>query len=102
MQGGKKGSHDHIPDYLVIRGQSAAFVEVKHRAKLDKSLITTPGRFVEDGRRWRCPSGEAQAQTLFGIGYEVFVPEELPGQLISNINFLRNHSIRIHNESTAA
>ncbi len=93
-KGGKPGAHDHVPDFLVLRTSGAAFVEVKHSPKLASAVISTPGRYVPDGGRWRCPSGEEEAKSRFGAGYEVFVADELPPELIRNIEFLKDHAYR--------
>ncbi len=88
---GRNGAVLHHPDYLVLRKRGAAFVECKPRAKLVESAHTTPGRFKFIDGKWQCPSGAEQAKQLYGIGYEIFVPDLIPSQFITNLQLILAH-----------
>jgi putative transposase len=62
---GRKIGHYHTPDFFVLGTESAAWVEWKTEAELEKLSEKYPTRYLQatDGS-WRCPPGEAYASPL--------------------------------------
>ncbi len=59
----------HTPDFLVLRTDGASFEEWKPEEKLLELMVTHPGRYQrDDNGTWRCPPGEAAAESL-GLSY---------------------------------
>lgn len=78
----------HTPDFLVLRKDGASFEEWKPEEKLLELMVTHPGRYQRDERgKWRCPPGEAAAESL-GLSYRVRSSEELHPGYIRNLIFL--------------
>ena len=72
----------HTPDFLVIRRDGACFEEWKPEEKLLELMVTHPGRYERDDRgTWRCPPGEAAAESL-GLSYRVRSSAELHQKLV--------------------
>lgn len=78
----------HTPDFLVLRKDGVSFEERKPEEKLLELMVTHPGRYQRDERgKWRCPPGEAAAESL-GLFYRVRSSEELHPGYIRNLIFL--------------
>ena len=81
----------HTPDFLVLRKDGASFEEWKPEEKLLELMVTHPGRYQRDERgKWRCPPGEAAAESL-GLSYRVRSSEELHPGYIRNLIFLEEY-----------
>ena len=81
----------HTPDFLVLRKDGASFEEWKPEEKLLELMVTHPGRYQRDERgKWRCPPGEAAAESL-GLSYRVRSSEELHPGYIRNLTFLEEY-----------
>ncbi len=81
----------HTPDFLVLRKDGASFEEWKPEEKLLELMVTYPGRYQRDERgKWRCPPGEAAAESL-GLSYRVRSSEELHPGYIRNLIFLEEY-----------
>jgi len=81
----------HTPDFLVLRTDGASFEEWKPEEKLLELMVTHPGRYERDDRgTWRCPPGEAAAESL-GLSYRVRSSAELHPGYIRNLVFLEDY-----------
>jgi len=81
----------HTPDFLVLRKDGASFEEWKPEEKLLELMVTHPGRYQRDERgKWRCPPGEAAAESL-GLSYRARSSEELHPGYIRNLIFLEEY-----------
>ncbi len=81
----------HTPDFLVLRKDRASFEEWKPESRLLELMMTHPGRYQRDeSGKWRCPPGEAAAESL-GLSYHVRSSEELHPGYIRNLIFLEEY-----------
>jgi putative transposase len=81
----------HTPDFLVLRTNGASFEEWKPEEKLLELLVTHPGRYQrDDSGKWRCPPGEAAAESR-GLSYRVRSSAELHPGYIRNLIFLEDY-----------
>ncbi len=78
---------DHKADVLVLRKTRVELVEVKPKSVLQKSFEDGSTRFALVEGRWTSPPGEAWA-TPRGLHYIVWSPEDVPGLLPQNFDFL--------------
>ncbi|HAZ46442.1 MAG TPA: hypothetical protein DDW76_32400 [Cyanobacteria bacterium UBA11369] len=90
-QSGRKIAHYHTPDFFVLRTDGAAIEEWKTENQLQKLSQKYPTRYqrTEEGT-WRCPPGEAYAQSV-GLEYRVHSDAELHPILIQNLMFLEDY-----------
>lgn len=81
----------HVPDFFVIRQQSAGFEEWKPQAKLEKLTLLQPNRYVkkQDGE-WTCPPAEEYAQKL-GCYYRIRSDVEIDWIKYRNRQFLKSY-----------
>jgi putative transposase len=88
---GRKIGHYHTPDFFVMSADSAAWVEWKTEAQLQKLSEKYPTRYqiAADGS-WRCPPGEAYAEPL-GLKYQVRTDASLDPIYIQNLIFLEDY-----------
>jgi putative transposase len=88
---GRKIGHYHTPDFFVLGTKSAAWVEWKTEAELEKLSEKYPTRYLQaaDGS-WRCPPGEAYASPL-GLEYHVRTDASLDPIYIQNLIFLEDY-----------
>jgi putative transposase len=88
---GRKIGHYHTPDFFVLSTESAAWVEWKTEAELEKLSEKYPTRYLQaaDGS-WRCPPGEAYASPL-GLEYHVRTNASLDPIYIQNLIFLEDY-----------
>ena len=88
---GRKIGHYHTPDFFVLSTESAAWVEWKTEAQLQKLSEKYPTRYqiAADGS-WRCPPGEAYASPL-GLEYHVRTDASLDPIYIQNLIFLEDY-----------
>jgi putative transposase len=88
---GRKIGHYHTPDFFVLSTESAAWVEWKTEAQLQKLSEKYPTRYLQsaDGS-WRCPPGEAYASPL-GLEYHVRTDASLDPIYIQNLIFLEDY-----------
>src|SRR3989440_1550854 len=78
----------HTPDFVVLRKDGAFLEEWKPESRLLELIVTHPGRYQRDeSGKWRCPPGEAAAESL-GLSYRVRSSEELHQGYIRNLIFL--------------
>jgi putative transposase len=81
----------HTPDFLVLRKDGASLEEWKPESRLLELMVTHPGRYQRDENgTWRCPPGEATAESL-GLSYRVRSSEELHQGYIRNLIFLEEY-----------
>jgi len=81
----------HTPDFLVLRTNGASFEEWKPEEKLLELMVTHPGRYQrDDSGKWRCPPGEAAAESR-GLSYRVRSSAELHPGYIRNLIFLEDY-----------
>ncbi len=88
---GRKIGHYHTPDFFVLSTDSAAWVEWKTEAELEKLSEKYPTRYqiATDGS-WRCSPGEAYASPL-GLEYHVRTDASLDPIYIQNLIFLEDY-----------
>jgi putative transposase len=88
---GRKIGHYHTPDFFVLGNDSAAWVEWKTEAQLQKLSEKYPTRYqiATDGS-WRCPPGSAYAEPL-GLKYQVRTDASLDPIYIQNLIFLEDY-----------
>jgi putative transposase len=88
---GRKIGHYHTPDFFVMSADSAAWVEWKTEAQLQKLSEKYPTRYLQsaDGS-WRCPPGSAYAESL-GLKYQVCTDASLDPIYIQNLIFLEDY-----------
>lgn len=81
----------HTPDFFVLRGESAGWVECKMEKDLVQLAKKMPFRYQQrpDGS-WFCPPGEAYA-AQFGLTYRVFSSQEIDWIYIENLRFLADY-----------
>lgn len=89
---GREVTVTHIPDFFVIRQQSAGFEEWKPQGKLEKLSLLQPNRYVknQDGQ-WSSPPAEEQAQ-LYGCYYRIRSDAEIDWIKYRNRQFLRSYT----------
>ena len=80
---GKRTIARHTPDYFVLRQKSAGWEECKLEKDLVQLATKSPNRYQLMGDTWRCPPGEAYAES-FGLYYR------LNSSALISINFVRN------------
>ncbi len=81
----------HTPGFLVLRTDGACFEEWKTEEKLLELMVTHPGRYQrDDSGTWRCPPGEAAAESR-GLSYRVRSLAELHPEYIRNLIFLEDY-----------
>jgi putative transposase len=81
----------HTPDFLVLRKDGASFEEWKPKNRLLELMVTHPGRYGRDENgTWRCPPGEAAAESI-GLSYRVRSSAELHPGYIRNLIFLEDY-----------
>jgi putative transposase len=81
----------HTPDFLVLRKDGVSLEEWKPESRLLELMVTHPGRYQRDENgTWRCPPGEAAAESL-GLSYYVRSSEELHQGYIRNLIFLEEY-----------
>ncbi len=81
----------HTPDFLVLRKDGASFEEWKPENRLLELMVTHPGRYQrDDNGTWRCPPGEAAAESI-GLSYRVRSSAELHPGYIRNLIFLEDY-----------
>lgn len=90
-QGGRNRGVLHTPDFFVLRPDSAGWEEWKSEEQLMVLHEKSPNRYVRsaDGT-WRCPPGEAYAQT-FGFYYRLRSSAEINPTFQRNIVFLEDY-----------
>ena len=88
---GRKISHLHTPDYLVITKTEIYFVECKPESKLVKLAKTKPEKYIQnqDGT-WSCPPAE-EAVSEWGIGYRIVSSSQLSAVFTRNCDFLNDY-----------
>lgn len=90
-QSGRQIAHYHTPDFFVLRTDGAAWEEWKTEKQLQKLSQKYPTRYQRtELRTWRCPPGEAYAQSM-GLEYRVRSDAELHPTLIQNLMFLEDY-----------
>ncbi|HEY7413755.1 MAG TPA: Mu transposase C-terminal domain-containing protein [Ktedonobacteraceae bacterium] len=88
---GRPTKAQHTPDFLILRTDGAAFEEWKPEEKLLELMVTHPGRYIrDDNGTWRCPPGEAAAES-YGLSYRVRSSAELHPTYIRNLIFLEDY-----------
>ena len=87
-QAGREIAVNHTPDFLVIRKDSAGWVECKPLEKLEQLAQSSPKRYSRDSTgEWHCPPGE-QVAAEHGFFYRVWFPTEREQVLARNFRFL--------------
>jgi hypothetical protein len=85
---GKRAAIEMIPDYLVIRGDGAGFIECRSEPELEALAAAAPERCVHEADGgWRCPPGE-RAAAAHGLAYRVRSRREVDWTLVANLDFL--------------
>lgn len=85
---GKNTGLYHIPDFLVLREDSAGWEEWKEETKLRELSEKMPNRYVKDENGlWRCPPGEEYAKK-FGLYYRLRSSAEINLVRYRNLVFL--------------
>jgi putative transposase len=78
----------HTPDFFIIRTSEAGWEECKTEADLIKLSAKNTQRYLRDEEgRWRCPPGEAYAESC-GFYYRVRSSEEINWTYQRNVEFL--------------
>ena len=97
---GRRLSVVHTPDYFVLRGDSAGWVECKSAQDLENLASKSPNRYVRasDGH-WQCPPGEVHASAL-GLDYRVWSSAQVQWILQRNLQFLEDY-MRLDSADTA-
>ena len=82
----------HVPDFFVIRQQSAGFEEWKPQSKLEKLSLLQPNRYIknQDGQ-WSCPPALEQCQ-LLGCYYRIRSDAEIDWIKYRNRQFLKSYA----------
>ncbi|MGJ5674152.1 MAG: TnsA endonuclease N-terminal domain-containing protein [Nostochopsis sp.] len=89
---GKLITVTHVPDFFVIRQQTAGFEEWKPQSKLEKLSLLQPNRYIknQDGQ-WTCPPAEEQSQ-LLGCYYRIRSDAEIDWIKYRNRQFLKSYT----------
>ena len=81
----------HTPDFFVLRQKEAGWEEWKTDKELEKLAVKMPHRYIKDDNdRWRCPPGEAHAESL-GLYYRLRTDTEIDWILQNNLRFLEDY-----------
>ena len=81
----------HTPDFFVLRQEQAGWEEWKTAKELKKLALKMPHRYIEvEENQWRCPPGEAYAQSL-GLYYQLRTDGEIDWTLQNNLQFLEDY-----------
>ncbi|MDP3050601.1 MAG: TnsA endonuclease N-terminal domain-containing protein, partial [Eubacteriales bacterium] len=80
----------HIPDFFVIRHDSAGWEEWKREEELRKLADRIPNRYQKERGRWRCLPGEQYAVKL-GLHYRVRSSSEIDWVYQRNVLFLEDY-----------
>lgn len=82
--------HYHTPDFFVLRTDGACWEEWKTEKELEKLAQKYPGRYQKSDGCWRCPPGEAHAQT-YDLQYVVRSSASLNPVFTQNLMFLEDY-----------
>lgn len=81
----------HTPDFFVIRREWIGWEEWKAEGQLSRLTDAMPQRYVQhEGDQWRCPPGEAYAQSV-GLHYRMRSSREIDWTFQRNIQFLEDY-----------
>ena len=80
----------HIPDFFVIRHDSAGWEEWKREDELSKLADRMPNRYKKEQGQWRCLPGEQCADKL-GLYYRVRSSSEIDWVYQRNVLFLEDY-----------
>ncbi len=81
----------HTPDFFVLRQKEAGWEEWKTVKELSKLTDKMPHRYIiDDDHQWRCPPGEAYANSL-GLYYRLRTDAETDWILQNNLRFLEDY-----------
>jgi len=88
---GRSATAQHTPDFLVIRRDSAGWIECKQEEELCRLAKAHPNRYHrESDGTWRCPPAEAIAEER-GLTYEIYSSDKIDWILQRNFNFLEDY-----------
>lgn len=88
---GRNIGHYHTPDFFVLRSTGACWEEWKTVHELERLAQKYPERYQKtESGYWRCPPGEAHAET-FGLKYSVRTDTELNPVFTQNLMFLEDY-----------
>ncbi|MEL6442349.1 MAG: DDE-type integrase/transposase/recombinase [Cyanobacteria bacterium J06621_8] len=88
---GRKLGVLHIPDFFVIRKNSAGWEECKTEEQLKKLADKSPNRYISsEDNRWYCPPGENYANQ-FGLYYHLCPDSDINWNIQRNLVFLEDY-----------
>lgn len=87
---GKRLTVWHTPDFFVIRRGSGGWEECKTESELKNLAEKSPCRYQQARSSWRCPPGEAHANSL-GLYYRFRSSVEINWAFQQNIQFLEDY-----------
>ena len=64
---GRTVTVSHVPDFFVIRLQSAGFEEWKTEKKLEELAEAQPNRYIKDNGQWHSPPAKENFSRPLGI-----------------------------------
>ena len=80
----------HIPDFFVIRQDSAGWEEWKTEDELPRLAEQSPNRYRREAACWQCPPGESYA-SQFGLYYRLRSSKEIDWRFQRNALFLQDY-----------
>lgn len=86
---GKQHARFYTPDFLVIKNNSAGWVECKTQKELEE-LSFSSGLYFFDGEKWRFPPGEEVAERN-GLFFQVYSSSQTNWTYLRNLKFLEDY-----------
>ncbi len=87
---GRRVTAAHTPDFFVLRADGAGWEECKPASDLVRLAEKSPGRYLRDGEKWRCPPGESIAESL-GLYYRLRSSDGINWVYQRNLRFLADY-----------
>jgi transposase InsO family protein len=90
-EAGRRIHATHTPDFFVLRGETAGWIECKTDEDLMRLAERSPARYCQDADgTWRCPPGQAYASSL-GLHYRLHPSSDCNPILQRNISYLDDY-----------
>lgn len=81
----------HTPDFFVLEGEAAGWIECKAETELVKLAEASPERYTRTpAGEWRCPPGERYAEPL-GLFYRVWTDAAVSWHFHNNLLYLDDY-----------
>ena len=95
---GRTVTVSHVPDFFVIRLQSAGFEEWKTEKKLEELAEAQPNRYIKDNGQWHSPPAKEYGEKI-GVYYRLRSDREINWVKYRNYQYLKSY---IHKKYSAS